>query len=189
MTIPKKYKWGDKEYTIFELSNINGISESTIRYRIDKGWSIDRIMNHKPVHHGMTNTKLYNLYKNMVHRCYNPNHKDYKNYHDRGIGVCDEWRNNAKSFLDWALNNGYEQGLSIDRIDNNKGYSPDNCRWATATEQANNRSTSIRLEYKGEIKSLNEIAQLEGISYDKAYKCYVKCKKTRLPRKYLYEGE
>ena len=136
--------------------------------------------------HGMSGTRLYSVYRDMKDRCHNPKNRVYKNYGGRGITVCDEWRNNSKSFLDWALSHGYSDDLTIDRIDNDKGYSPDNCRWATASEQADNRRTSIRLQYKGEIKSLNEIARIENISYDEAKYRYIVREKTRLPRKQLY---
>ena len=78
----------------------------------------------------------------MKERCYNYSAINYKNYGGRGITICTEWLHDFKAFRDWALSHGYQEGLSIDRIDNDKGYSPDNCRWATAKEQRHNRRDS-----------------------------------------------
>ena len=112
--------------------------------------------------HGISKTRVYHIYKGMINRCYNPhNESDRKYYYDKGITVCDEWRNNIKAFYEWAMNNGYDDNLTIDGIDNNKGYSPTNCRWITQYEQNKNRSCSVNIKYKGEIKTIPEwVAEL-----------------------------
>lgn len=78
----------------------------------------------------------------MKQRCNNPNNKKYKDYGGRGITVCTEWENSFEAFYDWAMESGYDDGLSIDRIDVNGNYEPSNCRWATMKEQRHNRRDS-----------------------------------------------
>ena len=90
--------------------------------------------------HKKCDTRLYRIWKNMRNRCYDPQNNRYYRYGGRGITVCEEWLHDFKAFYDWAMANGYQDDLSIDRIDNDKGYSPDNCRWETAKEQNRNKS-------------------------------------------------
>lgn len=107
--------------------------------------------------------RLYDIYTHMINRCHNENNSCYHNYGARGITVCDEWRNDIESFMRWSKDNGYSDKLSLDRIDNSKGYSPDNCRWADGITQGNNKRNNIILEYNGERKTLTQWAELVGI--------------------------
>ena len=113
--------------------------------------------------HGSKGTKLYEVWCGMRGRCLNPTNKNYFRYGGRGITLCDEWMQSYLDFKRWALKNGYKEGLTIDRIDNDKGYSPNNCRWVTMSKQANNKRNTLFLEYKGERKPLQEWANELGI--------------------------
>lgn len=89
--------------------------------------------------HGGCQTRLYRIWHNMKWRCANPNSPKWPLYGGRGITVCNEWIDDFPAFRDWAYSNGYQDELTLDRVDNNKGYSPSNCRWATPSEQNRNR--------------------------------------------------
>jgi len=89
--------------------------------------------------HGQWGTKLYYVYHTMKQRCYNPKAAHYSDYGGRGITICEEWLDDFETFYTWAILNGYEEGLSIDRIDNDLGYSPDNCRWENQSAQLYNQ--------------------------------------------------
>lgn len=113
--------------------------------------------------HGMSKTKLFSVYRSMKQRCYDKKNSGYINYGARGITVCDEWCNNSSKFFEWALNNGYKEGLSIDRIDVNGNYEPSNCRWVTNIEQANNTRTNKKLTYNGETHGIYEWERIVGL--------------------------
>lgn len=130
--------------------------------------------------------KLYRIWWAMKGRCCNKDDKQYYNYGARGIAVCNEWLANFETFYDWAINSGYGKGLSLDRIDNNKDYSPSNCRWVDQKSQCYNTRRNFFLWYNQKWCTVEEIAATETVSYDVAYYRYVTRKKTRLPRKQLY---
>lgn len=116
---------------------------------------------HNNYKHGLKDHPIYNVWKTMRQRCNNPNDSNYKDYGGRGIRICEEW-DNPKSFYNWAITNGYESGLSLDRIDNDGGYNPTNCRWTTMEVQNSNRRDNNMLEYKGNIKTLSEWGRITG---------------------------
>lgn len=109
--------------------------------------------------------RIKHILKGMKQRCYNKNHINYKRYGGRGITVCDEWLNNSQAFVDWALSHGYADDLTIDRIDNNGNYEPDNCRWATQEEQQHNKSSNVFLTYKGKTQDIKQWADDLGVYY------------------------
>ena len=115
--------------------------------------------------HGKTGTALYYTWSSIKQRCYNKNNKRYSDYGARGIKVCQEWLDNFQVFYDWMMDNGYREGLTIDRVDNNKGYSPDNCRLVDKTIQNRNRRNTIMVTYKGKTKPLVEWCESLGLNY------------------------
>lgn len=116
--------------------------------------------------HGLTNTKLYTKWSGIVQRCTNPNAIHYDMYGGRGITICDEWRNDFYSFYSWSIENGYKDGLTIDRIDNNKGYYPENCRWTDLKTQANNTRRNHYITYNNETKTLTQWARLLNVNVE-----------------------
>lgn len=112
--------------------------------------------------HGRQPRRLHRIWSGMKCRCHDPNNKDFRNYGARGISVSEEW-SGFEAFRDWALSHGYRDDLTLDRIDVNGNYSPENCRWATAEEQANNRTNNHKVSYKGETKNVSEWAKQYGI--------------------------
>ena len=120
--------------------------------------------------HGKTYTRIYHIWCTMKARCYRESCIKYSKYGGRGIVMCEEWRNDFSEFYNWSMEHGYNDSLSIDRIDNNKGYYPDNCRWATASEQANNTSTNRRFVFEGKDQTVAEIARSKCIKPSRIYK-------------------
>ena len=88
-----------------------------------------------------------------------------KDYYDRGITICPEWVNGFKAFYDWSMSNGYRDGLTLDRIDNDKRYSPENCRWVDMKVQANNRRNNVYIKYMGETKTMKQWCDYLGVDY------------------------
>lgn len=113
--------------------------------------------------HGLSETRLYSIWNHMNRRCYNQSDDNYKHYGGRGITVCKEWRDSFTAFYNWAMNNGYSDKLTIDRIENNSGYSPHNCRWVTQKVQANNTRWNHKVSYNGEEHNISEWANITGI--------------------------
>lgn len=115
--------------------------------------------------HSSSKTRLYNIWRNMKTRCYDTKATFYKRYGKRGITICDEWKENFKTFKKWSLENGYSDNLEIDRIDNNGNYEPSNCKWATRKEQNNNKSNNHFVEINGETKTLKQWCEYKKIPY------------------------
>ena len=136
--------------------------------------------------HSMTGTRLYHIWQSMKRRCYGKEEIKVKNYSNRNIIVCDEWKNNFQKFYEWAMANGYNDNLSIDRIDNNGNYCPENCRWANAIQQANNRRNNKYYENNGEIHTIREWCEILGININTAKN---RARNTNDFNKIFYKGD
>ena len=115
--------------------------------------------------HNMSNTRLYREWAGMKRRCYTKSIKAYKNYGERGIEVCEAWKDSFEAFCEWALANGYSDDLTIERIDTNGNYCPENCTWIPLNQQQRNRRTSYFIEYNGQIKNLTDWCKYFGLDY------------------------
>jgi hypothetical protein len=125
--------------------------------------------------HGQSNTALYRVWSTMKRRCHAPTNQKYKNYGARGIKVCAEWKKDFSEFYRWATKNGFQRGLTIDRIDVNGDYCPENCKWSTLIEQAQNKTNNRNIEFCGKTMSISSWERETGI-----------CRKTISDR--LYKG-
>lgn len=112
--------------------------------------------------HGASRSRLYGIWSTMKARCSNPNQDYFYRYGERKISVCEEWQT-FEPFYEWAMANGYREDLTIDRMNNDGDYCPDNCRWATRKEQANNTSKTIHITYGGETHTLSEWSEIVGV--------------------------
>ena len=126
-------------------------------------WWQERKHEYRKIHGFTKKERLYNIWQAMKNRCYTKSHWQYQNYGGRGIVVCEEWKSNYLNFRNWALENGYEDNLTIDRIDVNGNYEPNNCRWATMAEQNLNKRNSHLITYKGITKTMTEWAWEVGL--------------------------
>lgn len=115
--------------------------------------------------HGMHDTRLNRIWRNLKKRCNNSNHRDYNRYGGRGIKVCAEWQEDFVNFYNWAMANGYNENLTLDRMDNNGNYEPSNCRWTTPKTQNNNKRNNHYVLYNGEKLTIAQVAEKTGLPY------------------------
>jgi hypothetical protein len=115
--------------------------------------------------HGMTHTRIYGIWRRMRQRCGDPNCTDYERYGGRGVSVCEEWAESFEAFHTWALANGYQRELTIDRIDADGDYEPRNCRWITLADQNRNKRNNRLISFGGKTKTLAEWSRALGIDH------------------------
>lgn len=133
---------------------------------LKKEKSIERQTRHGFLANGLR-PKLYDVWEHIKQRCYNQNNEFFNRYGGRGIGMCDEWRNDFQAFISWAESNGYKEGLTIDRIDNDGNYEPGNCRWVTNEQNCGRNSRNVKIECNGVTHNIAEWARLMGFSRHK----------------------
>ena len=148
--------------TVYGVNLRNGNTRSCGCLHKESLESVTKDINTK---HGMCGSRIYRIWLHMKERCTNPNCKSYANYGGRGVKVCNEWSSNFQKFYDWSLMNGYEEHLTIERIDVNGNYEPSNCRWATMKEQANNKRNTVFITHNEITLPITEWAKVVGINY------------------------
>ena len=159
---------------IVEEANLNKLKNGEIQ---SCGCLQKEITSESNKKHGLSKHKLYYVRNTMINRCYNKKISKYKNYGARGISVCDEWldkENGFINFYNWAMNNGYQDGLTIERKNVDSNYCPENCCWISSEKQAKNKTTTVFLTYNGETKPLSDWARDTGISWSTLYYRYKK---------------
>lgn len=119
--------------------------------------------------HNLSNSRLYRIRAKIIRRCFCEDDPAYPRYGGRGITMCQEWRDSVESFVNWAYENGYRDDLTIDRIDNNGNYTPENCRWATSVEQANNTRRNRVFTYNGKTQNLKQWCDELGLNYSRIH--------------------
>lgn len=140
-------------YRMEKVNNLNIRYEKLTGEKLPKGFSFRK-------------SRIYKIWTNMLHRCINPNEK---NYYGNGISVCEEWRSDFFNFYFWAIENGYTDKLTIDRMDSNGNYEPSNSRWATYKQQNNNNCMNRSITYNGETHTIGEWGDITGIGRDLLY--------------------
>lgn len=157
------HKVGKRSYWLFkcDCGKEKVILKSNVIYGKQKACGCQMLR----IKHGLTNTRLHHIWIGMKSRCYDKNKSCYRNYGGKGIKVCDLWKNDFVPFYNWAMENGYKKGLTIDRIDSTRDYCPENCRWVTRAEQNRNTSRNLMITYKGETRCLREMSRKYGIHW------------------------
>ena len=177
LTVIKKHnqdKWGGWNWLCrCDCGNETVVSGGHLRGMKTKSCGCSR-KESKNFSHKMTGSRIYSIWQAMKSRCYYDKNKRFKYYGGRGIKVCDEWKNSFISFYEWSMKNGYDENAergqcTIDRIDVNGNYEPNNCRWATIKQQANNTRRNHFIEYNGKTQTVSQWANELGVEPDSIF--------------------
>lgn len=166
------HKQGAWWLCVCECGNLKELKGTALRGGDYKscGCFIRELASNRFKKHGKSNTRLFNIWQAMKERCYKNHNKAYPNYGGRGIAVCSEWRDDFQAFYDWSMVNGYKEGLTIDRIDNNGNYEPNNCRWVDYKTQSRNRRSLKYYTINGVTHCLSEWCEIYNINYKCVWK-------------------
>ena len=151
------------------------IAHSSLIYgkTLSCGCVLSAVLEKRNTRHGLSGTHEYGIWKGIKTRCRNTHTKAFKDYGGRGITMCDEWSNSFDAFIE-SVGRCPDGFVSIDRIDNNRGYEPGNCRWSTPKEQCRNTRRNVILTVNGESKCIAEWAEITGLPYSRIYARYVR---------------
>lgn len=163
-----KYAYSDKHHNAVwqcqcECGNIIEVRGDTLRNGNTKSCGCLCTTHHK------SNTRLYHIWQQAKDRCYNKNSKDYHDYGGRGIAVCNAWKHDFEAFYNWAMDTCYRDDLTLDRVDVNSNYTPDNCRWLTNKEQQRNKRNNKNYTINGETHCLAEWCEILNLKYNRIY--------------------
>lgn len=168
--IKRRSGGGDAIYWLCECEcgTIKPVDEYHLNHGTSKscGCLAKELSSKRETTHGLSHSRLYNIWQSIKKRCLNKKCARYNRYGGRGIIICQEWINDFMNFYKWAINNGYNDNLSIERIDNDGNYEPNNCKWANPKTQARNRSNNHLITYNGETHCIAEWAEIIGIDRD-----------------------
>lgn len=165
-------KTPQKWFCVCDCGNTKQITKGSLLRGITKscGCERKRISRERMTKHGLKKTILYKKWLSMKNRCYNKNSERFKNYGERGICVCDEWRKNFVTFYTWAIENGYKYGLSLERMDVNGNYCPNNCKWIPLKDQVFNKTNTIYLNLFGDKMTVHNASLMFGVP-EKRIRC------------------
>ena len=153
--------------------NMTSVKASNLTFSLVKSCGCLKYRPHST--HHLSKHPLYNVWYHMKRRCYDSKNPFYKDYGGRGITICDEWLD-FENFYKWSMDNGYEKGLTVDRIDNDMGYSPENCRLVKMDVQANNSRSCRMITYNGKTQNLMQWCDELGLDYKRVHNRLYKCK-------------
>lgn len=153
-----------------DCGNITTVQTAHLAHNHTKSCGCRSVETRLQAVHGLSKHPIYKIHKSIRDRCYLPTQKAYRYYGGRGIKMCNVWLNNPKAFIEWALINGYQSGLQIDRINNDGNYEPGNCRWVTPQENMRNTSRNKWVQYNGKQYTVTDYLNITGINRSTYYR-------------------